>query len=206
MTDPDLSSQGKITDPAQWLDLHGDILFRYAIKYVRDSHIAEDLVQETLLAGLKSQGSFAGQSSEQTWLIGILKNKIMDHFRKSSREMHFDEIQSMSEPSDDNFIESGPEKGTWQPSRRPLEWMVDPNDPAEQKEFWAYLNHCIEELDRKLARVFVLRELEEMDYKEVCNTLAVSHTNLRVMLYRARKMLRKCLEKNWIESAQGKSR
>lgn len=183
----------------RWLELYGDILFRYAFRYVKDKQTAEDLVSETLLAGLKAQNSFAGQSTEQTWLIGILNNKIMDYFRKSKREISFDEAAIISDNIDEDFTQSGHDAGSWKPNRRPAEWMVDADDPLEIKEFWLYLNKCIESLDIRLSMVFVLRELEEMDSKNICNVLSISSTNLRVMLYRARKQLRLCLEKNWIK-------
>lgn len=200
MTKSKSKSQEKIINAERWLELHGDILFRYSIRYVRDSQTAEDLVQETLLAGLKSQSSFAGQSTEQTWLIGILKNKIMDHFRRSNREVSFDAVDLISDKMDEDFIETGSFKGTWKAQRRPAEWMIDSTDSLELEEFWLHLNKCIEELDIKLSMVYVLRELEELDSKNICNILAISHTNLRVMLYRARNQLRLCLEKNWIKA------
>ena len=83
MTEPNSESQKKTIDAEHWLEAYGDILYRYSFRYVKDKQTAEDLVSETLLAGLKAQSSFAGQSTEQTWLIGILNNKIMDHFRKT---------------------------------------------------------------------------------------------------------------------------
>ncbi len=200
MTKPNSKSQKMTIDAEHWLELYGDILFRYSFRYVKDKLTAEDLVSETLLAGLKAQSSFAGQSTEQTWLIGILNNKIMDHFRKSKREVSFDEAAIISDNIDEDFTESGQDSGSWKPNRRPAEWMVDTDDPVEIKEFWLYLNNCIESLDIRLSMVFVLRELEEIDSKNICNALSISHTNLRVMLYRARKQLRLCLEKNWIKA------
>lgn len=189
----------RISDPSNWLELHGDTLYRYALKYVQEASIAEDLVQETILAAFKAREKFGGQSSEQTWFIGILKNKIMDHFRKSSREVNLEQSDIHNKENDDNFISQGAMKGTWQPSRRPAKWMVDSNDITEQNEFWEYLQKCLDGIDKKLSKVFILREIEEINYKEICNTLSISHTNLRVMLYRARKLLRICLENNWIE-------
>jgi len=200
MSKSDSKSEENKLDAGRWLELYGDILFRYSFRYVKDSDTAEDLVSETLLAGLKAQSSFAGQSTEQTWLIGILNNKIMDYFRKSKREISFDEADIISDKMDEDFTQSGPDIGTWIPNRRPAEWMVDTADPVELKEFWLYLNGCIEVLDIRLSMVYVLRELEEMDSKNICNVLAISHTNLRVMLYRARKQLRHCLEKNWVKA------
>ena len=200
MTKPNSKSQEMTIDAGRWLELYGDILFRYSFRYVKDKQTAEDLVSETLLAGLKAQSSFAGQSTEQTWLIGILNNKIMDYFRKSKRQISFDEAAIISDNIDEDFSQSGHETGSWKPNRRPAEWMVDTDDPLEIKEFWLYLNKCIESLDIRLSMVFVLRELEEMDSKNICNVLSISTTNLRVMLYRARKQLRLCLEKNWIKA------
>ena len=200
MTKPNSKSQKMTIDAGRWLELYGDILFRYSFRYVKDKQTAEDLVSETLLAGLKAQSSFAGQSTEQTWLIGILNNKIMDYFRKSKREISFDEATIISDNIDEDFTQSGHDAGSWKPNRRPAEWMVDTDDPLELKEFWLYLNKCIESLDIRLSMVFVLRELEEIDSKNICNVLSISHTNLRVMLYRARKQLRLCLEKNWIKA------
>ena len=199
MTELNSKPEKKILNAERWLELYGDILYRYSFRYVKDKQTAEDLVSETLLAGLKAQTSFAGQSTEQTWLIGILNNKIMDYFRKSKREISFDEADIISNNVDEDFAQSGPDRGAWKANRRPAEWMVDAADPVEIKEFWLYLNKCIEGLDIRLSMVFVLRELEEMDSRNICNVLAISPTNLRVMLYRARKQLRLCLEKNWIK-------
>lgn len=200
MTDSSSKSENNIINAELWLELYGDILYRYSFRYVKDKQTAEDLVSETLLAGLKGQSRFAGQSTEQTWLIGILNNKIMDYFRKSKREIRFDETDIISGQADEDFNQSGNDIGAWKPNRRPADWMVDTADPVELKEFWLYLGNCIEELDIRLSMVFVLRELEEMDSKNICNVLSISHTNLRVMLYRARKQLRLCLEKNWIKA------
>lgn len=198
MAESNSKPQEQLIESGRWLELYGDMLYGYALKRVRDAQTAEDLVQETLLAGLKSKDSFAGQSTEQTWLFGILKNKVMDYFRNYRRDLSLDEVDSVSGIIDEEFIQSGPDKGTWQPTRRPAKWIIDPKDAVEQKEFWFHLNNCIEELDKRFALVFVLRELEELDFRNICNTLAISHTNLRVMLYRARKHLRLCLERNWI--------
>ena len=200
MTESNSKPEKMILNAERWLELYGEVLFRYSFRYVKDTDTAEDLVSETLLAGLKAQSSFAGQSTEQTWLIGILNNKIMDFFRKSKREISFDEADIISDNSDEDFTQTGPTVGTWIPNRRPAEWMIDSTDPVEQKEFWLHLNGCIEVLDIRLSMVYVLRELEEMDSKNICNVLAISHTNLRVMLYRARKQLRHCLEKNWVKA------
>ncbi len=193
-----LSNGYLLSDPKEWVAMHGDALFGFALRYVSDRTIAEDLVQECLLGALKARTSFSGFSSERTWLIGILKNKVMDHFRKSSRETPLNEPDQLSDNDDTDYISAGPDAGTWHPNRRPAPWSVDPNDPVEQKQFWEHLKRCIERLDQRLAKVYNMRDVQEIEYDEVCNVLAVTPTNLRVMLHRARKLMRHCLEKNWI--------
>ena len=74
-------------DPVQWLDKYGDYLYRYALMRVRDSAIAEDILQETLLAALGASQNHAGLSSERTWLVGIMKHKVVDYFRRVGRMM-----------------------------------------------------------------------------------------------------------------------
>lgn len=186
-----------LSDPKEWIARHGDALFGFALRYVKDRAVAEDLVQEALLAALKSRENFAGQSTERTWIISILKYKVMDYFRKSGREVSLDEPDRVGD-DDSDYITSGPDAGTWNPHRRPKAWSVDPSDPVEQKQFWEHLQRCLDGLDQRLAKVYTLRDIQEIEYDEVCNVLAVKPTHLRVLLYRARKALRRCLEANWI--------
>jgi RNA polymerase sigma-70 factor (ECF subfamily) len=193
-----LKSSSSLSDPKEWVAKHGDALFGFALRYVSDRTVAEDLVQECLLGALKARTSFSGSSSERTWLIGILKNKVMDHFRKSGRETPLNEPEQISDTDDTDYITTGHDYGTWQPNQKPKAWSVDPNDPVEQKQFWEHLKRCLEGLDQRLAKVYNMRDIQEIEYDEVCNVLAVTPTNLRVMLHRARKMMRHCLETNWI--------
>src|SRR5438552_17591458 len=81
----------QLIDPSTWVDEYGDYLLRYALSFVRDKQIAEDLVQETFLAALQSRSAFGGNSSERTWLVGILKHKAIDHYRKARRQNQFEE-------------------------------------------------------------------------------------------------------------------
>ena len=77
---------GAGSDPEQWLDQHGDALYAFALLRVQQPAVAEDLVQDTLLAAFSGRERFGGGAQERTWLIGILKHKIIDHLRKSGRE------------------------------------------------------------------------------------------------------------------------
>jgi len=187
-------------NPEEWVQKHGDVLFGYALRYLSDPSEAEDLVQETLLAALKGQGTFAGISSERTWLISILKNKAIDRYRKSGRENQMLEPGRLAEPDDADFILTGPDTGSWQPDRRPSAWSINSKDPVERQQFWDHLQNCLGGLDERLAKVYNLRDIQEIEYGEICNLLSVKPTNLRVLLHRARKLLRRCLEIHWIKS------
>src|SRR4051794_6980988 len=114
------ATPAKHSNPERWVDEHGDTLFRYALMRLRDPIKAEDLVQETFLAALKS--NFAGKSSEQSWLIGILKNKVIDHFRKAGRETSFTDLEFYKDEQSDCFHQTGMHKEIWLAGKEPLDW------------------------------------------------------------------------------------
>ena len=156
-------------------------------------------MQETLLAALSVKRPFEGRSQERTWLIGILKNKLVDYVRRESREMSLG-TDSGAEVTD--FETGGSGDGNWRVDRRPKEWELDAGDEAERKEFWKYLIICLDLQDPRHALVFTLREMEEMGTDEICNILGLTATNLRVMLHRVRQFLRTCLEEQWLYSGR----
>lgn len=174
-----------MTDPKTWVDAYGDRLFRYALSRVRDQAAAEDLVQETLLAALKSRLAFKGDSSELTWMTGILRNKIFEHYRRQSKETPLD--------ADDSREDGLFDGRHWTPAEAPREW---PQAKAESAELGAVLRRCLDGLTAPVARAFVLREMEGLDAKAAAETLGVPPGHLAVLLYRARLRLRRCLEKN----------
>ena len=174
----------RATTPDDWVEAHGDYLFNFAIGQVRDAGVAEDLVQDSFLAALKARDRFAGQSSERTWLVGILRHKIYDHLRRTCRERVM-----RADPS---------------PARRDEEawddaaaWLHDvaaecqsPSRRLEMEEFRANLEHALGKLPLRVAQVFQLYAVEERPNAEVCQRLDISESNLWVMLHRARKQLR----------------
>ena len=181
------------TNPDRWVDEHGDCLFRYALVRVRRREIAEDLVQETLLAAIRSREKFAGRSSERSWLTGILKHKISDHFRKLGRETSFTDLESLADEFSEKFV---PE-GYWVHVKGPKEWKPESDEVVYRAEFWQTMRHCLDKLPERIANVFMLREMDEVESKEICSMLSISESNLWVMLHRARMALRECLEINW---------
>lgn len=191
-------SKTGVVDPSDWVDRYGDYLFRYAMLRLRDRSAAEDLVQETFLAAYKNRSSFSGSSSEATWMVGILKHKIADHFRRQSREAPLPGGDLPDPPGDDPFNAAG----RW--ATGPTEWGGNPADLFRQKEFLQQLTKCLSGLSPNQANAFTLREIEGADTNEICKVLNVTETNLWVILHRARMYLRRCLEANWFDRRREK--
>lgn len=184
-------------DPINWVNEYGDGLLRYALSFVRDKTVADDLVQETFLAALTSRTAFTGKSSEKTWLFGILRHKAIDYLRKCRTEHQTESRDEL------DFVESTrvlPE--LWRTDLIPTDWRSDPNASAQQAAFWEIFNSCLSELSPRMANAFMLREMEGMSAKEICEVLNLTESNYWVVLYRARTILRRCIEKNWFCSSR----
>ena len=136
-------------DPAVWVDEHGDYLFRYALFRMRDRQRAEDAVQETFLAAIKAKDSFTGKSSVRTWLVGILKHKVIDHYRKTSRESSLDAVEDP-----DALIErSFNRREHWaRGGPVPSSWGRKPDQAMEDGEFWQAFSDCLKGLPEKTGR------------------------------------------------------
>jgi RNA polymerase sigma-70 factor (ECF subfamily) len=196
MTSSRSSHDDAVPGPEQWVDLYGNYMYRYALSRVADAQTAEDLVQEALVAAIKAFKRFQGRSSIKTWLIAILKRKIVDHYRSSSNRQTTDKIEVVVNNLDQAFDESG----RWQV--KPNEWDVNPATAYEQREFMDVLYVCLGQLPRRLAEIFMLREFEQMNTSDICLHLSITESNSWVMLYRARMQLRSCLESKWLNEAQ----
>jgi RNA polymerase sigma-70 factor (ECF subfamily) len=193
MSDKPTESASHLPDPTDWVDQHGDFLFRYALSRLRNRSLAEDLVQEAFLAALHAKRNFSGRSAERTWFVAILKHKIVDYLRRQGRERPVSAVNSSGEMSEELFDKNG----WWQV--KPSTWSANPSDILEKTEFWRAFRHCLENLPQRLATVFSLREIDELPTDEVCEALKVTPGNLGVLLYRARMGLRRCLEVNWFD-------
>lgn len=178
---------------AAWVEEHGDCLYRYALTRVRKPEVAEDLVQETFLAAVRAYDKFGGRSSVRSWLCGILKHKIIDHYRKAGRETSFTDLEFLSDELSEKFVP----QGFWQHEIGPADWHLDASEVMEQGEFWQTMQRCLAKLPARIANVFSMREMEDISSKEICALLSISESNLWVMLHRARMALRECLEMNW---------
>lgn len=186
-------------DPTIWVDDHGDFLYRYAVVRLRDEALAEDCVQETLLSAIQSIGTYSGRSTERTWLTGILKHKIIDHFRKSVREQPINQDETDLSALDNFFNQSGRWKDHWHDDFEPADWRVTPEIAVEQSEFFKTFHRCLRKLPERVAGAFTLREIDGMGTDEICDVLQLTASNFWVIMHRARMNLRRCMELNWFK-------
>ncbi|MGB3776128.1 MAG: sigma-70 family RNA polymerase sigma factor [Leeuwenhoekiella sp.] len=178
-------------DPTQWVKKYSDYLYNFTITRVNDSYIAQDLISETFLAGLKSMKNFKGQASERTWLISILKRKIIDHYRRSNSkkgkaEVH---INYRDEDSDADWME---------------EQVADPfdktaEDAIENNELGDAIYDCLDKLPERQAEIFKLKTIGQQETETICNAYNITASNLWVIIHRARTALVDCMQKNWLK-------
>ena len=183
---------GEQDDLARTLESHRKYLQRYALFHLREDSLAEDAVQETLMAALAQRDRFEGRSQLRTWLTGILKHKIIDISRSRARETPIDAsaIGESDESVNDNFNS----KGKWVDP--PADWGL-PDAALESGQFWRVYRECCRRMSKRDALVFSMREVMGLTSEEICKKIDISTTNLHVILFRARLSLRSCMSKNW---------
>ncbi|OYX27039.1 MAG: hypothetical protein B7Z03_14165 [Hydrogenophilales bacterium 32-62-9] len=181
-------------DPQRWLADHGDYLFRVARRQLHSDALAEDAVQETLLAALSAQARYAGDASPRTWLCAILKHKIVDAIRRQVREVEIPRDADGEEAVDSLFKQDG----HW---AEPLRPWGNPHTEAELSQLRRVLDDCADRLKPAMAQVFSLREVAGMETEEICKELGITPTNCWVLLHRARLFMRQCLELNGFSRA-----
>ena len=183
----------ELDDPAGWVDRYGDRLLRFALNRVGSRDTAEDLVQEAFLAAWQSRDTFDGRSSLETWLIGILRRKIADHYRAAGRKQQFEEWAT----SDENRTLFD-KRGKWRESI--AHWQESPEQLSQNSEFWDVMSNCLAGLPAHLADAFRLREIHQESVEDTCTLTGVTPKNLSVRLHRARLLLRSCLDQKWFRS------
>ena len=174
----------------KWIDNYADYMYNYAVVRVNDSDLSKDLVQDTFFAGLKSAKNFQGKSTERTWLISILKRKIIDHYRKINSNKGKAEVRM-------NFYDDGENEGNWLEERVPQSWDNQSEKSIENQELKSQLESCIDALPEKYGMVFRMKTIQEFETEEICKELDITASNLWVIIHRARTQLRKCMEDNW---------
>lgn len=174
-------------------------LIRFATLNLSDPGMAEDVVQEALLAAERGVKNFRGGSSLKTWVYSILKRKIIDALRSRRRETPISQIGNLGEDNE-NINDLFDQRGFWSTEHKPHRWS-DPDESLEQQQFWTIFELCLNGLPERTAQVFSMRELLGLETDEICKELSISTSNCWVILHRARAGLRECLEKNWFNQA-----
>lgn len=183
-----------MTDFARQIESLRPQLLRFAHSQLRNDAWAEDAVSETLLAALERPQSFGGQSQLKTWLVGILKHKVVDQLRRHTREATI-LVGEDGEDLDDLLFQAD---GHWRDA--PRDWG-DPDAACSRKQFFEILQACCDHLPPVQARVFMMREWLDLESEEICRELAITSANLWVLLHRARLRLRECLQLRWFDTA-----
>jgi RNA polymerase sigma-70 factor (TIGR02943 family) len=188
-----MAQEKNFLNPDTWIDKYADYLFNYAVVRVNNEDVAKDLVQETFFAGLKSAKNFQGKASERTWLIAILKRKVIDYYRKINSKKGRAEVRM-------NFYNEGENEGSWIEERVPQSWDNETEKLIENEELKSQLDVCLDYLPEKYAMVFRMKTIQEFETEEICKELDITASNLWVIIHRARMQLRKCMEDNWFNT------
>ncbi|MDK2124974.1 sigma-70 family RNA polymerase sigma factor [Parachitinimonas caeni] len=179
----------------QDIEQHRNYLLRYAIFQLRDETVAEDVVQDTLLAAVEKLEAFAGQSSVKTWLTGILKHKIIDAQRRMVRDPLLLDARTDEDGDLSDFDSLFDTQGHWG-SDAPRSWQ-SPDQSLSDQQFWKVYEECARRMPKRTAMVFAMREMLGQEIDDICKNLDITATNCSVLLYRARMSLRLCLDKHW---------
>ncbi|MFA6084702.1 sigma-70 family RNA polymerase sigma factor [Mucilaginibacter sp.] len=179
-----------------WVSRYADYLYSFAIARLNDEELARDLVQETFLAGLEKLEAFQGKSSERTWLTAILKNKIVDAYRKKSSGLEVRRSEDEEAKAHEDFFEAS--NGHWRDDHRPVDFMTDHVDPLINKELSGILKTCMGKLPSLWLAVFSMKHVDDESTEVICSSLSVSASNYWVIMHRTKVNLRACLQKNWI--------
>ncbi|MBT8303246.1 MAG: sigma-70 family RNA polymerase sigma factor [Bacteroidia bacterium] len=179
-------------NPNRWIDKYSDYLFNYTITRVNDREMAQDLVQDTFFAGLKSMKNFKGEASERTWLVSILKRKIIDHYRRINSKKGKAEVRI-------SYNSDAESEGDWLEERVADPFDKTAEDNLENSELGLAIHDCIDKLPEKQATVFKMKTLLGYETEAICNELNITPSNLWVIIHRARTMMAECLKKNWLE-------
>jgi RNA polymerase sigma-70 factor (TIGR02943 family) len=176
-------------DPTTWVSRYSDYLYNYTIVRVNDHEVAQDLISETFLAGLKSKDNFKGEASERTWLISILKRKIIDHYRKKNSKKGKAEVRISYSDQE--------AEGDWLEERVKDPFDKTAEDTMQNEELGLAILGCMDRLNEKQAAIFKKKTIDGFDTEAICNEYNITPSNLWVIIHRARKSMADCLETNW---------
>lgn len=161
-------------------------LLRIARRRVRNEAWADDAVSETLLAALEKPAAFEGRAQLQTWLVGVLKHKLVDQTRRHTREQAF---TWHGEEDGDGLGDGNANANAMSDVPADSAW-ADPQASLQQRQFMQRCDAMLQRLPAQHGMAFVLRDCLECETDEVCQEMGITATNLSVILYRARRRMR----------------
>lgn len=179
------------TELAEWVRLYTKDLYAWAFRKTSDRELSEDLVQETFLAAAENMAAFKKESQPKTWLVGILKNKIADHYRKVLRQ------GTVTLLPGDGFAAFFASGGHWQQATVPQPWSGGAEQLTDLPAFNKVLDDCIKNLPSMMNACIRLKFLDEKKGELICQELGITTTNYWQLIHRAKLQLRGCLERNW---------
>ena len=188
-------------EPEKWVERYSDYLYSFALSRLSRKDVAEDMVQETFLAAWNAKAGFKSNASEKTWLTSILKNKIVDYYRKSStkNELNLLDKDSSNSNTDPFFRSEGKYEGHWTNSASPQDWKKDLKSKVEAEEFQDILRSCLTKLPEKTRAVFVMKMMDDEESETICKELDITPSNFWILMHRAKLQLRKCMQQNWAD-------
>ena len=188
-------------EPSQWVERYADYLYSYAYSRVAKEQVAEDLVQDTFFAALRARDTYRHTASEKTWLISILKHKIIDHYRKKStqNELNIFDRPAKDDASGGGYFESSTSSkpGHWADATAPQQWRRTFETSVDSDEFYSIYKQCMSKLPERWAAAFTMKNMDDLDTEDICKELDITASNYWVIMHRAKLQLRECMQKNW---------
>jgi|VirMetMinimDraft_7_1064189.scaffolds.fasta_scaffold16258_2 RNA polymerase sigma-70 factor (ECF subfamily) len=184
-------------DVAYWVNTYSDELYRYAYSKTGDRHTAEDLVQDAFLGALQSAKKGTVIKNQKSWLFSILRNKLVDYYRKLEREKKQTGNQYSEEEMNESAHFTG--MGMWQKDLNNIPWSNTESLTTDQ-DFNAILDACLTELPAHYQMVVRLKIMENEKTDVICQDLEISNANLWQIIHRTKLRLRACLNKHWFQS------
>ena len=173
-------------------------MLRVALRYARSRAVAEEAVQETWLAVLQGLDRFEGRASLKTWIFKILVNQVQG---RAAREAHVLPVTDVLGPrgqepgnsTEEHLLASSRDRwpGHWSAPART--WTAPPDEAALVTELMARLHEVIAELPERQRLVLTMRDIDGCTAEEVCRHLRLEPNNQRVLLHRARSVVRTAL-------------
>jgi RNA polymerase sigma-70 factor (ECF subfamily) len=179
--------------------------------FVSNRAVAEEVVQDAWLAVLNGIDRFEQRSSFRTWISRIVMNLARTRGVRESRMVPFSDFAEKESESQEALVDPSRFRAAsddypdhWSVAPRP--WNIDPEKQLLTGEIMTVLDRAIESLPEVQRLVLTMRDVNGWTAEEVCNVLAISETNQRVLLHRARSKVRGILENHFSTSdARGRN-